>query len=292
MLTKIKSALDYFNLDYKEGSSYLSMSCPFASTRHESGVDRSPSFVIYPDKGFVKCFSCGIYFELFEFFSEYAYAHDKNVDFDFLESYNPLPRENKHKENVELVDHIFENFTKNSPKVVDYLDNRGIRIENLPFEVLYDHVNDQLVVPVKNMQGKVVGATSRNLKNWGNKSHHYFGMQTQLALLGLEKRDAEGIILVEGLTDVLNSYDNIAESGLSYNVYAPLTASLSQWQATKLLDMDKPIHIAFDLDKAGWKGRKTAYRLLKEGIVSQTVWKNRKVDMGNMSLPLFLQTFS
>lgn len=291
MFEQTRAALDTLGLEYREGGSYFSMSCPFAARSHEKGTDNSPSFVIYPEKGFVKCFSCGTYFELFEFFSEYQAYINLNFDFDFLEMYRPLRKRVEKKDNIELVDHILENYKLNSIEIQDYLDSRGIRMENIPFDLYYNHVDKNVVMPVKNMRGKIVGATCRNTKSYGQKTLHTFGISTELALLGLEKRDADAIIIVEGLTDVLNAYDNLYQTGLSYNVYGTFTASLSQWQAQKILDMDKPTFLAYDLDKAGIRARKKATRLLREGIVSEVNWKNVNIDMGNMGLPLFEKLF-
>lgn len=291
MIEETRSALEKLELDYREGNSYFSMSCPFAKKTHLKGTDDSPSFVIYPEKGFVKCFSCGIYFELFEFFSEYQGYINKNFDFDFLELYRPLSRSVKKSENIELADHLFENYKKNSIEIRDYLDSRGIYMEHLPFDLYFDHVNKNVVMPVKNENNKIVGATCRNTKEYGQKTLHTFGISTELALLGLEKRDKDAIIIVEGMTDVLNAYDNLYQTGLSYNVYATFTASLSEWQAEKILDMDKPIFLAQDLDKAGLRARKKSKWLLKEGIVSEVFWKDVNIDMGNMNVRMFEKLF-
>lgn len=299
MLEQVEQFIANEGIKYKKGSEYLSICCPFAKKTHEDGKDNNPSFVIYPSRNFAKCFSCGAYFGLEEFLAEYSNFNKKNFDFEWLNTIITIPREEKKIINYELPDDIMKGFDKNTPKITEYLKTRGIYKENLHFDLFHDRENNNIIQEIRNGNSKIIGATSRNLNNWGVKSHHYFGVVTSKCLLGLGCERFEipdKAIIVEGLTDLWSAYDTMAQlesQGIEIraNVYATLTASLSDYQAVQLLDLDVPLLLAYDVDLAGKKGRKKAKEKLKGGLLTEVTWSNSKMDVGNMNLDWFNKLF-
>lgn len=290
MLEQIENLLIEEGLEYKKGGEYFMIHCPFAEKTHDSGTDDNPSFSIYPLRGFAKCFSCGIFFEIEEFLAEYSSFHNKNLDFEWLQNIINIKGNNKPLENYELPDNIMDGYEKNSLEIINYLKKRGIHRELIPFDLYYDPKFKFIYQPIKNREGKVVGATSRNTNKKGVKSHHAFGVVTGSCLLGHERNSADKILVVEGLTCVWGAYDCINQLGLSIDVYATLTANMTTWQAKALLDEDRPITLAFDMDKAGLKGRKKARNLLKDGMFTEVTWKE-PIDVGDMNTQIFERLF-
>lgn len=291
MIEQTEAALEKLGIEAKLNSDYFLLSCPFARVSHDKGVDNKPSFVIYPLKNYAKCFSCGAYFELQQFFEDFCEFSNQKMDFDFLDIYRPY-KPKKEQFNIVLSEECLNGFTPNHPEIINYLTKRGIEYSNLPFKLYYDERNLNLVMPIRNEKSELLGATARKVINRGNKSHHYFGVLTNKCLLGEEITDPTKIVIVEGLTDVLAGYDKSAKLGFDYTFYATLGAKMSEFQARKLIDLDCPIYLAQDLDSAGFRVRKQSKELLSEATVIEKKWKDRSMDIGNMPLKVFENLFN
>ena len=189
-------------------------------------------------------------------------------------------------------------FEKNHGQTKKYLDSRGICVGNIPFEVLYDSDHQNIVCPIRLVNGDLIGATGRKVVKYGNKHHHYFGMATSKCLLGLERSDKSKILIVEGMTDFLNCYDKISQLNLDMNVYATLTCSMSDWQAMQITDLGKPVYLAWDQDPSGKSKRNTAFDKLSGCLWKfDTYWqykddRGKIKDPGNLTTEEFKQVFA
>lgn len=288
---RIEKALEILELDYKKGPSYFSLHCPFARVRTaHKGADRKPSFVIFPQYNIARCYSCGLFFSIMDFVEEYARFTSNTSDFEFLEFYIPTMQQEE-LENIVLDESILNSFEE-SDRVEEYLASRGISQKTLKF--FYDSKNFRVVLPIRDEYNHLVGATGRSTTQNPMKVYHYFGVKTTKCLCGLEHQDANANIVVEGLMDMASAYDKIEKLNLSYNVVSTLTCSMSEWQAKKLIDMDKPIFMAFDIDDPGRKGQLKSLKLLDSlgaDILVNVNWKGPK-DIGDMNIKLFEQLFS
>lgn len=290
---EVESLLKQLGLKYYVGGSgYIKLSCPFAEIRDaHKGRDANPSFVIWPKRNIAKCYGCHLTYDLHSFFADYSDFKKFPLDLEFLEFYfPPLEEETVEIENVILSDNILRSFSSSQFSLSNYLGKRGINRENIPLDLFHDTRSNNLVCPVRNGLGELVGATGRNMES--KKHHHYFGLLTTKCLLGLERKSADRILLVEGLTDLLAAYDKITYLDLNYDVYASLTCSLSDWQARKLIDEDRPIVMGWDCDKAGLVGRKKALPKLNDALcVTDSYWDDEKIDIGNMPIKDFQEIF-
>jgi DNA primase len=291
-----KKALNILGLnEFKEGGKYLQLSCPFWKKTHGK-PDRNPSFAIWSEYNVAKCFSCGYKSNLATFFNSYAEYIDKDVNFDFLNFYVYLDFEDKKTaENFVLEEDILNCFSKESAPLKKYLNSRAepIDFDQLDFQLYYDSQFKNLVCPVRDISGELLGATGRNMSGSDIKHHHYFGFLTSKSLLGLEQNKHSRVLIVEGLTDYLNCKAKINELNLDYDVVATMTCSLDYWQANRVIDLGKPVYLAWDQDAAANKKRPDAINKLKDCIKLYDVsWSNLNdkkeiKDIGDFTLAEF-----
>ena len=289
-IPQIAKALDSLGLEYQESEDYLKISCPFASQTHEGREDVNPSFDI--DTEGAHCWSCKYRADLEQFFEQYAdfTGSDKTFDFDFEQYFKPK-KAKVDEPNVVLCEDILNCFEVNEDKVRDYLDSRGVYLENLPYELLYDSHQKRVVLPVRNADGGLVGCTSRATENRNPlKAMHYFGMKTQRALGGFEIQRYNKAILVEGATDLLAAADMIHRHSLEYDVYCIFGSQFSSWHAELLAESGHSVFLAFDEDKAGIRARKKAKELLTENFVIDVRWEHYN-DIGEFTEEFFLKLF-
>ena len=290
---EVENLLKQLGLKYQVGGSgYLKLSCPFAEIREaHKGNDAHPSFVIWPQRNLAKCYGCHLVYDLHTFFADYSDFKKLTLDLDFLEFYfPPLEEETVEIENVVIHENILKSFSSVQYPLENYLGKRGINRKNIPLKLYHDTRSNNLVCPVRNGNGDLVGATSRNMMS--KLHHHYFGMLTTKCLLGFERRKANRILVVEGLTDLLAAYDKVMQLELDYDVYATLTCSLRDWKARKLIDEDRPVTLGWDCDSAGLLGRKKALPKLSDALcVTDSYWADPKIDIGNMPIEDFQLIF-
>lgn len=215
-------------------------SCPF-SALHFSGRDRHPSFSINVSKGVFNCFSCGSRGTI-----EELVAHIKGITVsaacDLLESwgFSKLERTlNEQEEEYERPEILPEG-------LLLYFD----KVEDAFAEVYSGIVDDQecLIYPVRNKNGKLVGALARSTKERWHKV--LWNMQKRLYLYGEDQVTPEDtIIIVEGPGDAIA----LRKSGIK-NVVALMGANISNSQVEKLLDLSSSFVVWLDKDKAGSKG--------------------------------------
>lgn len=281
-----EKALQLLDIQYKANTDYIQLSCPFSSdpeSPHKGG-DKNPSFIIYPSKDFAICYGCNLRFKLFDLFDKYAKFINKTIDLKYLEMYVHISEDvEDNKENYVLMEDILKGFHKDHPETERYLKSRNINPEYLGFDVLYDKEYSNIVVPIRDIEGNLVGATGRNTKGSEfGKHHHYFGILTGKCVLGVHDNSKSCGIIVEGMTDYLNAVSKINELKLDYNVYATLTCNMTDWQAKNLTYLSKPLYLCWDMDKPAMSKRPKAIEKL-----SSVLWKfdchwNFKDDKGNI----------
>lgn len=291
MIHEIEQALEELKLEYISYDSYVKLRCPFAHKTHEGGTDSSPSFSINPNKNIAGCFSCGMTFEILEFFVEYGKYADKKIDLDFFETYRPAIIK-KEEKNYILDEDILESFILEDPRIAQYLQTRDIIRDNLDIPMYYDPRSHRVVVAVRNSLGQLVGATSRSVEKWAVKSNHYFRFLTSLELLGHEKRQYNSSILVEGLTDYLSAKDKVNRLNLKYDVYGVLGAKFSDKQAYSLAELDQSVVIALDLDKPGRAARQKVKQKCSNLLLREAFWSDSRRDLSDLTVKEFEEIFA
>lgn len=293
-IKKLEAALDALKLEYKTGATYISVRCPFASTQEaHGGTDNKPSFVFFVSYGTCRCYTCGYRSSIYAFLESYAKLTSNPVDFEYFQ-YAIIAPEKKEEDNIILDEDILSVFQEDQ-RVLDYFKSRNIDVSGSPLKYLYHNSKKRVVLPIRDEYNSLVGAVGRSTLKTTFKTYNYFGVKTSRCLAGLECCNASNkILVVEGMTDQANAYDKIKQLGLNFDVYATLTASLSKWQALKLIDQCRPIFMAYDMDQAGRRGQYDALNLLDSLGATPLVncsWDKVK-DVGEMDLDTFHSVFA
>jgi DNA primase len=232
-------------------------SCPFSSL-HFSGRDRHPSFSINISKGVFNCFSCGSRGTI-----EELVAHVKEISIsaacDLLESwgFSKLERTlNEREEEYERPEILPEGLLLYYDKVED------------DFAEIYSGVVDDqecLIYPVRNKDGKLVGALARSTEGRWHKA--MWNIQKKLYLYGEDLVQHEKpIVIVEGPGDAVA----IRKSGIK-NVVALMGANVSNAQVEKLLSLSSSFIVWLDKDRAGAKGMTSLWKKMENRALMRYV---------------------
>jgi len=101
-------------------------------------IDSKPSMHIHPEKGFVKCFSCGAFKPLFHFLTDNGVAFDEAIDFMFTKF------EHDKKEIFGLKEWVL------GRKIPKSMIDRGFTIDTLKhFKVGYDELEHHTTIPLE-----------------------------------------------------------------------------------------------------------------------------------------------
>jgi hypothetical protein len=290
-------------------SSYVLMSCPFASTMHGSGRDKHPSLSVIVDdtgrSGF-RCHGCGMtgtlsYLvtrwglqtkspteRLFRFIDKHENPLQmvkSRIDSKMAAQWDPLPPKPAVDwtvfEEVEL-----EEFVGSVPQ---YALDRGLTIETckewqLGFDKEFKdsvtrRTRPRLVFPIRRKDGKLVGLIGRAIDDLKHeKYYNYWNFQKSNYLYGMHRlKDRGHVIAVEGLFDVLMwSQYGLPVAGL-------MGSQPSEAQAKLLLEFEM-VYVALDADEAGAKGSKWLLKRLKDRVPIYGVkFPEGKKDPGDMS---------
>lgn len=273
----------------KTGKGYL-VSCPFAATYHRSGQDRNPSFAIWPQIGYGKCYSCGRGERLSTLLG--LPEETGTLASDLISLSNSLMDCRRDEEPQTLDPTILECFGPIPDLGRAYLEHRGFNLSCIEaFQLKFDSSRDAIVFPVFGKHG-LVGCVGRTIRD--KTYHNYFNFPTGKTLGGFQlfQPTRRKLALVEGFTDLLNVYQWAWE--LNFDVCCTFTANLSREQAVLVADTGKRVHCWYDQDQAGKKGFETVQRYLEDSDygLTRAVWSDEKLDVGAMNRDTFFSIFS
>jgi DNA primase len=262
---------------------------------HEGGTDRHPSFLVKiepDDKSCYHCFSCnsrgtlvGLLYELIRY--------GKDIDDELLERVRRIERQDpvqkaerrrggifskdfrigvkKHEEEV-WNEAEYEPFAGKTHK---YILDRGVSVDTCRiWEIGYDPEKRRVMFPVRRFQDNaLVGCVGRTIDKDVEPSYltyfnfkksdflygeHFMKDEREPILgevMGYDLPAQDGIIIVEGMMDVLKLY------GMGYeNVVGLMTSNVSKRQIQKLKRISRDIYMMMDWDKAGMMGRESSVR--------------------------------
>lgn len=217
-------------------------SCPFTE-RHVSGQDKHPSFSINVAKGVYNCFSCGARGTIEDLVSRIKETSISNaLELLQLWGFGKLDRELREKDEYERPEFIPEG-------LLAYFD----KVEDAFAEIYHGEVDDIdcLIYPVRNKQGKLVGAMARSTEGrfhkvlWNMAKKSYLFGENEIEL-------EEPLIICEGPGDVVS----LRKSGLNNSV-ALMGISCSDEQVERLLSLSSQFIVWLDKDLSGAKGMNT-----------------------------------
>jgi hypothetical protein len=286
-IVSILQSLGCSKIRVRDGT--VDANCPFSKWRHERGVDKHPSFsvkAVSSGPSYYHCFTCGSKGMLSGMLRDLGKL-GVVISNDFLESVRKEEGKDFEKANKLYPDMFGQDIerkivrTSNEVwdeeelkpfvgKVPKYILNRGVSIGTCKtWELGYDEENCRVVFPVRRLDGKLVGAMSRALRQVSgakylplfpfSKSLFLYGEHrakaaerpTVLEAMGFDLPAQKGVILVEGMMDVLRMF----EYGYEENILGLMTSSLSAAQERKVRDFNRPVYLMLDWDLSGIRGR-------------------------------------
>lgn len=310
-------------MNFRNGNQ-VQIPCPLVNL-HKKGSDNKPSLSIKysDDKPTIwKCFGCNSKGKLWELaHSVGALNNDQRLlDLGFRLISNDRPtlystlskatkgidRWIKEKPEKHFIPRSAEEILKRMyraediPHVRQYLNSRGIQSNVWRiFNLRYDYKEDRVVFPVYDRANVYSGSVGRIIptKNGDPKDRakykNYFGFSSTESLGGenLIHPDRKRLIIVEGWMCVVKGYNWVEQ--VDADIVCTWHAEISNKQAEKILELDRPTQIWYDNDPAGMNGIKKAGELFKGRLPSLCKAQlNEKEDIGSMNEERFLNIFN
>lgn len=305
----------------------VSIPCPFAKWTHRGDVDKNPSLSLYfndpKSPTLFKCFTClqkGRLADLPENLAAMMQWEDPEKARQFMSLAAELREEDRPNlwaviddafdgiddfvlageshEARTLSEAVLDGFPQvwTSMPAMRYLAERGLDDEATVrwFDLRYDPRMTRIVFPVRKSNGNLVGAVGRTIIGEPKKYHNYFGFTSGKSLGGLNTVSpdhANGCVVVEGFTDVLNGYKAADQCGM--DIVCSWHAEVTKHQAEQLLRLDKPLLFCYDPDDAGDAGWEKANKTLAPMVLGG-VWRARPpgdCDVGEMGHAQLLTLF-
>lgn len=267
------------NTHIDEHKDWLNFSCPLARWTHEKGSDNSPSFGISIDSLSSKyhCFTChskgtmpGLVEKLTRLSGKQYPELEAYVEAEEVGGIVPEWLDDEH--DLASTQELHEDtiYMYDLAGVHPYLQERGISEDvanalGLRVDEAEDTPDDRerILFPVySTMNGSIqlTGFTGRAIDTEKVlKIKDYYGLKKTEALLGVERIQSEHkfIAVVEGLF----AYARLS----SYHLpsVAIMGSNMSNAQAQMILELDKPIYIFTDNDKAGYAARSQILKIFK-----------------------------
>lgn len=238
--------------------------------------DSNPSFRVDKVSGVAHCFSCGFKTNIFKFFGVFT---------------NPVPIKIaalKEKLNELKTAGIgLELPNGHTPYTRSF---RGISPATLKdFGAFYtnavEKLLDRIVFPIKDITGKTVVFVGRHTLSNGNPRYVNYPSGVKIPLFPAHLPSGySSMVLVEGIFDMLNLYDN----GLENVVCAFGTNTLQNDTKQKLLPFKAQgithVYLLFDGDEAGSKAAKVLKPLIEaEGFIVEVINLPEGSDPGDLS---------
>ena len=246
--TEIRKLLSDYNVVIQtESGKEATIYCPFHKNTH------SPAFYINLKTGLWQCFnpSCdkrGNFRQLYKHFTGKTLGYQKTIDPNTLQRELESGLIKVTEQNLEIdsieVDYDGEDFSLLQPLI-----ERGFSKETLQYlEIGFSKIKERIVIPVRDINFKVVGLIGRAVHDWQDPRYLYNkGFKRADVLFNIQNaKKYDECIVVEGSLDCAK----VVQSGFK-NCVATLGAKLSENQASMLRKWFDKIIIFSDNDEAG-----------------------------------------
>lgn len=232
--------------------------------------DRNPSLRIDKTTGIFNCLSCGFKGNLFEFYGEKA-------------NWLQLRRE-KLKDIIsnKMIETSGYSIPENAvPFTTDW---RGISGDTFKKFEAFQHNNPEfigrVVIPVKNITGKIIAFCGRHQSNVDPK-YLFHPSGAKLPLFPIVKPIQGRIILVEGILDMMNLHDKgLTNAVCAFGVNKMTVDKINILKIQGVYGID----IFFDPDEAGQNGAAKLKEMLEDHeMVSHNVTYGKTKDPGDLT---------
>lgn len=279
----VKDSINFYELAKELGEekivvSYnlVKISCPF----HK---EKTPSFIFNQERGSFRCFGCHESGDVFDYIRHKLGLRSFKEALDFALSYTGISKDSlavekvvvpEYKKQLRAINSTTQTSTNsfevfNEGDIAAMKDNRGsfftergFTKETLDyFGVGFDSNDKRVVIPIRDQDGKLVGATGRTIaKNFKEleipKWRHYKGSNISQNFFNInnaipESRNKNGaVIICEGPSDVMWLHQNGYK-----NTIACLNNKITRFQKLILLKNFMSVYLMLDADAGGETGK-------------------------------------
>lgn len=246
--SEIKKLFSEYNVIIQtESGKEATIYCPFHKNTH------SPAFYINLKTGLWQCFnpSCdkrGNFRQLYKHFTGRTFGYQKALDPVNLQRELEVGLSKKVEDNLDI-DSIEIDYDSDDVKMVQSLIERGFSADTLQYlDIGFSKVKERVVIPVRDVNFKVVGLIGRAIHDWQDPRYLYNkGFKRADVLFNIQNaKKYEECIVVEGSLDCAK----VIQSGFK-NCVATLGAKISEKQSLMLRRWFDRIIIFSDNDDAG-----------------------------------------
>jgi DNA primase len=156
---------------------------------------------------------------------------------------------------------------------IEELVKAGLLVEREDGTSTYDRFRDRLMIPIRDVRGRVIGFGARTLDPEGvpkylnspqtplfDKSQVFYGLD----LASKSIRDEDQVIIVEGYMDVMQAH----QAGFS-NIVAQMGTALTETQLRQIQRYTKTLILALDPDTAGVQATLRGVEVARETLEQQ-----------------------
>ena len=264
----------YLDVSLKSGDEWMAR-CWF----HE---DRSASLQFNVKSGLWVCFSCGAKGNIKTFMREFGGTY-REPEVEVADIYAKLDLLDAARTPVKAAV-LPESTLRLYTFPTDYWDGRGLsRAIQRVFDLGYDPLEDDAIIPVRNIHGELTGVIRRRLDLTAMPKYLYYkGFPRKSSLFGswlMAKSPDDHAVLVEGALDA------IAVWQAGYSGLAQFGSSISKEQVALLRRLGvTTVTLFYDSDKAGQEANYQAIPMLRDFLVRVVSYDDtgRKEDPGGL----------
>jgi len=268
--------------------------CPFADIRHDSGIDKNPSFSYNVEKNYYYCFSCHSSGSIMRL------KADLNSDIDIDGIKKTIKKrsalDNTIDDETPLDKTLYLNIFDDPWETTlgsEYMKKRGVSKEtSKKLGIGYDSYREILTFPIYDRDKNLYGFQGRKIVEDDRGKILTYCTKLKNKFLGMEFYDRKKpFLLVEGLF----GYTNLHSIGASdyFNILCLMGSKVSPEKAQILKDLPNHIFILPDNDTAGraciyegstMKLKPVIENLTKTHKVYLPKWPRGKVDPDELTL--------
>lgn len=264
----------YLDVTLRSGDEWMAR-CPF----HD---DSSASLQFNVRKGLYVCFACHASGNIKTFLRHFG-AKYRDPEVDVADIYEKLDMIESVSKTPQKAAVLPESTLKRYAFPTDYWDGRGFsRAIQKAFDLGYDPIENDAIIPVRNINGGLMGVIRRRLEaEYGPKYMYYKGFPRKTSMFAswlVAKKGTDHVVITEG------SLDSVSVWQAGYPAMAQYGSSISREQVVLLrrLGINK-VTLFYDNDRAGQEANLSAIPLLRDFLVYVVQYKDEDVkDPGGM----------
>lgn len=245
--------------------------------------DSSASLQFNVKSGLWVCFACGAKGNAKSLVRHFGGTY-RDPEVDIADIYAKLALIDQESKSPVSDSTVPESMLKRYAFPTEYWASRGFTAASISaFDLGYDPIEDEAIIPVRNIDGRLNGFIRRRLDNsYGPRYMYPKGFPRKLSLFGswmVAKKQTDSVTITEGALDSIKVWQ------AGYPAVAQYGSSMSPEQAVLLrrLGISK-VTLFFDDDKAGYKATETATSLLRDFLVYRVSYrKGDPSDPGAMN---------